>query len=416
MTFSDSISYWQQTSPVVPLAHDLPHSVDVAVIGAGLMGTATCYWLARAGISVALLEQEAIGWGATGRNGGFVAAGPGGSYSEATAKLGRETAYAVMTDTLTNRQLLRQVFADETIECLYREPGSIRLVLSPSQEEQMRAEVDLVRADGFAIDFLDREAVQTLIKTPLAPEIRGGSFKPGQGLIHSARFVRGLAQAAVRRGALACQTTVQSVIPDGDALRVHTSRGLIHASTVIVATNAWIGKLIPTLADVIMPVREQMLAYAPLPPALTHAISADIAAGEYFQQLPDGTILIGGCNTAAPEEDMGVWEMTPLPVVQHAIEAVLPRLFPALAPLRVVQRWAGLLDYTTDRHPIVDQVPGMPRVLFLCGFSGHGMPFGLRFGQLLTEAVTSGTLPSTLKPYRLDRPTLRKWPPRNNPA
>jgi gamma-glutamylputrescine oxidase len=131
--------------------------------------------------------------------------------------------------------------------------------------------------------------------------------------------------------------------------------------------------------------------------------------GEYFQQTPDGTILIGGCNTVAPGEDIGVWEMTPLPVVQTAIEAVLPRLFPTLAPLRVVQRWAGLLDYTTDRHPIVDRLPSMPQVLFVCGLSGHGMPFGLRFGQLLTEAVMRETLPSALKPYRLDRPTLQKW-------
>ena len=89
--------------------------------------------------------------------------------------------------------------------------------------------------------------------------------------------------------------------------------------------------------------------------------------------------------------------------------AFLPRLFPALAPLQVIRRWAGLLDYTTDHHPIVDSVPTMPQVFVVCGFSGHGMPFGLRFGQLLTEAVMSGTLPSALKPYRLDRPTLKPW-------
>src|SRR6266487_3275558 len=405
---SDSISYWQQTAPIVPLSTDVPHLVDVVVIGGGLMGTATSYWLAREGVSVALLEREAIGWGATGRNGGFVVAGPAGGYTDAITRLGHETAYVVMTDTMANQQLVRQVLGEERIECSYREPGSLRLALM-HYEEQLRAEVVACQADGFPAEFLDREATQRLIKTKLSAEIRGGRLKPGQGLVHSARFVRGLAQVAVRRGARAYRTEVQALIPEGESLCLQTSRGPIHAATVVVAANAWIGRLLPQLADLIVPVREQMLAYAPIAPVFSHALSADITAGEYFQQTPDGTILIGGCNTVAPGEDMGVWEMTPLPVVQNAIEAVLPRLFPSLAPLQVVQRWAGLLDYTTDRHPIVDRLPTMPQVLVVCGFSGHGMPFGLRFGQLLTEAVVSGTLPSALKPYRLDRPTLKPW-------
>jgi gamma-glutamylputrescine oxidase len=406
---SDSVSYWQHTAPPVRLAIDVPSSVDVAVIGGGLMGTATSYWLAREGVSVALLEREAIGWGATGRNGGFVVAGPAGGYADAIARLGHETAYAVLTDTLTNQQLLRQVLEEEGIECSYREPGNIRLALTEAQEEQLRAEVAALQADGLLAAFLDREAVQVLIKTKLSSEIRGGRFKPGQGLIHSARFVRGLAQATLRRGTRAYQAEVQELVPDGEHLHLHTSRGTIRAATVVVAANAWIGKLLPELADLVVPGREQMLAYAPVPPVFSHGMSADITAGEYFQQTPDGTILIGGCNTVAPGEDMGVWEMTPLPVVQTAIEAVLPRLFPTLAPLRIIQRWAGLLDYTTDSHPIVDCLPTTPRVLIVCGFSGHGMPFGLRFGQLLAEAVVSGMLPSALKPYRLDRPTLKKW-------
>ncbi len=403
-------SYWQRTAASVPLSNEVPRSVEVAVIGGGLMGTATSYWLARAGISVVLLEREGIGWGATGRNGGFVVAGPAGSYTETIDRLGHEVASAVMTETLTNQQLLRQVLEEEAIACHYREPGHLRLALTQTEEEQLRAEVTAFQADGFSVDFLDREVIQRQIKTPLAPDIRGGRLKRGQGLIHSARFVQGLAQAARRWGARLAQTEVQALVAQGKSLRLHTSKGPIDAFAVVVATNAWVSTLVPALGEVIMPRREQMLAYAPLPPVFSLGISAAVTSGEYFQQTPDGSILIGGCHTVAPGEDRGVQDMTPLPAVQTALEAVLPRLFPVLAPsLQVIQRWAGLLDYTTDRHPIVDFVPTMPRVLVVCGLSGHGMPFGLRFGQLLTEAVARGTLPETLKPYRLDRPTLKKW-------
>ena len=177
----------------------------------------------------------------------------------------------------------------------------------------------------------------------------------------------------------------------------------------MVAVNAWIGQLLPALADVIVPAREQMLAYHPLPPVLTTGVTVDMVNGEYMQQTLDGTLLIGGCSSVASNWDLGVWEMAPTTVVQEAIEQVVPRLFPALAPLQVVQRWAGLLGCTTDMQPIVDYAPDLPNVLFVGGFTGHGMPFGMRFGQVLAASVTNGSLPEGLKPFRLGRPTLKKW-------
>ena len=92
--------------------------------------------------------------------------------------------------------------------------------------------------------------------------------------------------------------------------------------------------------------------------------------------------------------------------VQTALEHILPRLFPALNGLRVEHRWAGLMAFTRDYLPIADHVPDIPHAWVVGGFSGHGMPFGLRLGQLLAETVTSGLPPVALKPFRLDRPTL----------
>lgn len=403
------LSYWHRTAPIVSLSHDLPPSVDVAVVGGGLMGVATTYWLAREGISVALLEREAIGWGATGRNGGFVVAGPARSYLETIAHLGHDTAVAVMTDTLLNQKLLRQVLEEEAIDCLYREPGQLHLALSLEEEEQLRAEAAAYQNDGFSFLFMDRQAVQKLIHTRLSTNVRGGGLKVGQSLIHSARFVRGLAQAAIHHGAQAYQASVQTLVPEGEHIRLDTSRGQLHAAMVITAANVWTGTLLPEIAHLLLVRREQMLAYAPLPPLFSQGISATVTSGEYFQQLPGGSLLIGGCNTVAPGEDKGIWEMTPSSVVQTAIEAVLPQLFPDLTQLQVIERWAGLLDYTTDWHPIVSRLPGMPRILVVCGLSGHGMPFGMRFGSLIAEAVMSGQTPEALAPYRLDRPTLQVW-------
>jgi gamma-glutamylputrescine oxidase len=404
-----STSYWQKTVSATPLSSELPGKADVAIIGGGLMGTATCYWLARQGVPVVLLERDALAAGATGRNGGFVLASPGESYPKAIEHLGHTAARAIMDVTSESQILLRQVLQEEAIACDYREPGTVRLALSEAQAAQLAQEVGVLRSDGFAAQWFDRKDVQAFIQASITPEIIGGRMRPQQGLVHSARLVHGLMRAAFQHGARAYQAEVQAIISDGNAVRLQTSHGDLLTGAVVVAANIWTSTLLPMLADIILPVREQMLAYAPTMPVFAAGLSAVVTTHEYWQQTPDGTILIGGCGSVAPNEDTGIWEDTPTQIVQEAIEQVLPRLFPALAPLQVTQRWAGLLDYTTDNHPIVDRVLDLPNVFFVCGFSGHGMPYGMSFGQLLAESVQTGELPSSLWPFRLDRPTLRKW-------
>lgn len=407
--YTEPLSYWQSTAPTVPLSTELPRQADVAIVGGGLLGASTCYWLAKQGVRVALLERTALADGATGRNGGFVVAGPAEDYPDAIAHLGHETAKAIMKLTLQNRALLQQVLQEDEIVCDYREPGTIRLALTETEVDALKREVKALQADGFPGEFLDRDQVQTSIQVPLGPQIMGGRFLPEQGLLQSARLVQGLVYAALRRGAKAYQAEVVALLPERNHVGLQTSRGTLYADKVVVAANIWTSRLLSELTDIIVPVREQMLAYAPITTVFTTGVSAIVTTHEYWQQTPDGTILLGGCGSVAPGEDIGVWESRPTRVVQEAIEQVLPRLFPTLPPLHVRHRWAGLLDYTTDSAPIVDYGPHMSNVFFACGFSGHGMPFGLPFGQLLAIAVQSGALPSELKPFRLDRPTLKRW-------
>ncbi|GHO59290.1 NAD(P)/FAD-dependent oxidoreductase [Ktedonobacter robiniae] len=404
-------SYWQRTAPAFALASPLPSAVEVAVIGGGLLGTATCYWLARAGLRVVLLEREGLASGASGRNGGFVRIGPAGSYVDAKERLGEEIVRQVMRITTENRTLLRQVLSTEAIACAYREPGSLRLALSEEQARQFRREIAELVADGYDALWLDRGQTQELIQTPLGEEIVGARFRPEQGLVHSALLVQGLAQAAMRYGAALYRVEVLQVGSEKEGLFVQTDQGTLKAHQVVLAVNAWTGKLLPELAPILVPVLEQMLAYAPLPPLFTVGIGVDVVDGEYLQQAPDGSLLVGGCGVLAPDAGVGVWESRPLAVVQEALEQIVPRLFPRLSSqLSVAARWAGLMGCVSDAHPVVDRAPGLPGVIFVGGFSGHGMPFGLRLGQLLAESVTSGVLATELWPFRLNRPSLFLWP------
>jgi gamma-glutamylputrescine oxidase len=403
-------SYWQKTVTPTPLSSDLPSLVDVAIVGGGILGASLSYWLARAGANAAILERTALAYGATGRNGGFVSIGTAESYPTAIARLGHETARAVLKVTLENQALLRHVLNEEQIPCDYHEPGTLSLALTEDHLIKLKQDIATLQADGVTASLLDRKQVQELVGTPLGPEILGGKFMPGQGVIHPIRLVQGLVETAWHRGARAYAATVLQLSPDGEGMLVQTAQGSLHAGTVIVAVNAWIGEILPSLARLITPVRGQVLTFAPISPVFTVGMSSPITySGEYWQQRSDGSIVLGGCRAAAPGWDVGVRQNQPTAEVQMALEQVFPRLFPALGGLQVAQRWAGLMAFTPDYLPIVDRVPSLPSVWVVGGFSGHGMPFGIRLGQLLAEAFTSGTWPTALLPFRFDRPTLKSF-------
>ena len=404
---SEPRSYWHATAaPPIP-SDPLPAEADVVVVGGGLLGCWTAYWLARAGVAVTLVERTAISWGATGRNGGFVRAGTAGGYVDAMKHLGREAARDLWRLTEEGQALVGRIVAEEGIDCDYRTPGTLSLALTEASLEEMRRNLATMHADGLSGEFVDRQGAQALIDTPLGPEITGGLFFPDGGLLHSARYLVGIAAAAQRRGARLCQAGVTALVAEGDGTRVETTAGAIRAQRVIVAINAWSDELVPDLAGLVVPVRGQILSYAPQSPVFTTGIGASVATtGEYWQQTPDGAIVIGGCRADAPHGDVGVREMVPTPDVTTAIEAVLPRLFPQLEGLRVARRWAGLMAFTADYLPVAGAAPGLPGVWVTGGYCGHGMPYGPRVGQLLAEAAMTGTTPAPLAPLRLDRPTL----------
>jgi len=401
-------SYWHVTgTPIAAEALDWPATAEVVVVGGGLLGVSCVYWLARAGIAAVLIERATIAGGATGRNGGIVVAGAAEAYPALIRRVGHDLARAIWSMTLQSQALLREVLAAEAIDCDYREPGSLSLALDETQLAAMARTAALLQADGFVAGLLDRSQTQARIATPLGA-ISGGFFIPTGGLLHSARLIQGLARAARRYGARIYETTaVRRLARDGAGLRVQTARGTVRAGAVIVATNAWTDRLVPELAGVVTPVRGQMLAYAPVAPLFTTGMAANVTpTGEYWQQTRDGTILLGGCRAAAVDGDVSVRDAQPTALVQAALEQVFPLLFPALGDLRVVQRWAGLMAFTPDYLPIADRVPGLAHAWVVGGFSGHGMPFGMRLGQLLAEAVTDDRAPPLLALFRSNRPTL----------
>jgi gamma-glutamylputrescine oxidase len=400
----ESSSYWQATTERVALSENLPAGADVAIVGGGILGAATCYWLSRSGISTVLLERDALAYGATGRNGGFVSTGPAEGFFRTIKRQGPEIAQSVLQMTIENQQSLHNILQEEGINCDYRTTGNIHIALHESEWNDLVQDSHALQQVGITMEMLEHQSLQKLIKTPLSNEIPGGRFNPIDAVIHPIKLVQGLIAAAQQHGAHVYKATVTQLEARQGSLHIHTTRGSLSAKKVIVATNAWISTLLPIFAPFISPVRGQMLAYAPIPAIFSTGMGASITpTGEYWQQRPDGVIILGGCRAVAHDFDVGLKPNQPTQEVQTALEKVLPTLFPQLKDLQVKQRWAGLMAFTPDYLPIADQVPDMPGVWAVGGFSGHGMPFGLRMSQLLADEVIHDTKSTKLQPFRLER-------------
>jgi glycine/D-amino acid oxidase-like deaminating enzyme len=399
-------SYWHATAPPPIPGDDLPATSEVVIVGGGMLGCWTAYWLARAGLKPTLIERSAISWGATGRNGGLLRAGMADGYANTVARVGEADAKTIWQISQAGRNLVPEVIAAEGIDCHYKVIGSLHLWLD---EATMAKSMGRPNPEGDVAIALDRQALREHILTPLGPDIVGGMYFPDGARVHSSRYLAGIAAAAQRHGARLCLAGVRALTADGDDTLVETDRGTVRANAVVVAVNAWSDELVPSVGGVIKPVRGQVLSYASLPPTFQTSVGVSATpTGEYWQQTQDGSVVLGGFRADAPGQDVDVREMVPTPEVQEPLAGLFPRLFPQLDGLTIERRWAGLMAFTRDYLPVADRIPGLARGWFAGGFCGHGMPYGPRIGQLLADAVTSGETPTELAPLRASRPSLAK--------
>ncbi len=267
-------AYWQATMPAMPdrSGRPLPDATDVVVIGGGYAGINAARELARAGRAVTLLETHTLGWGASTRNGGIVHSGYKWSARELIAKYGADTGRALYRETLDSYQLVKQLIADEAIDCEFREVGHLELAYAPAHVPELDHARDALEAVGVTAHVVPRERIREEIGTDA---YYGALVVEGSGLLHPGKYFVGLAEAAASAGADLHEGIRARKIrrqADGRFL-VETSRGAIVARDVFVATNGYTDGVAPSLRRRIMGIGSFIIASEPLPEDLAHELS-----------------------------------------------------------------------------------------------------------------------------------------------
>ncbi len=390
-----SLSYWHDTvpdplEPRPPLPADL--EVDVSIVGAGYTGLWTAYYLAAADphLRVAVLEREIAGFGASGRNGGWCSALFPTSPDRLARMAGREAAIALLRAMQATVDEVGRVVAVEGIDCHWSKGGTVMLARSPLQLRRAEEQVVQARSFGLGEEDLRLLGAGEARSALAASDVVGGTFTPHCAAIHPSRLVRGLADAAERRGVRIFEGTEVVSISPGMA---RTTRGVVRAAHVVRATEGYSAGL-PGLRRAIAPVFSLMIATEPLEPEQWRAIGLDRRQtfGDYRnviiygQRTADGRLAFGG-RGAPYHFGSGVRpEFDREPAVFASLRRVLAELFPALGEVRVSHAWGGPLGIPRDWCASVglDRASGLA---WAGGYVGDGVGTSNLAGRTVADLI-----------------------------
>jgi len=353
--------FWleDEVPPRAASTHD--GTVDVAIVGAGITGCSAALRLAEAGRSVRIHDARGVAEGASGRNGGFALRGGASRYDIARETYGREQAAGLWH--WTERALDRMVeIGGDSI----RRTGSLRLAFDAEEREEIRGEFEAMREDGVAAEWIDET------REPF----HGAILHPEDAALQPARFVRRLAARAAEAGV---------------EIREHDQVGdiaALDARQVVVATDGYGHGLVPELADLIWPTRGQVIVSAPLGRMLYDRPHYARQGFDYWQQLPDGRLVLGGFRDVSIMDELTDVEET-TPTIQSSLESFMAELIGEQP--EITHRWAGIFGLTQDMLPLVGRIPGHENLWVAGGYSGHGNVLGFACGALVADAIAGDT-------------------------
>ncbi|WP_018465862.1 NAD(P)/FAD-dependent oxidoreductase [Calidithermus timidus] len=354
-TYPANTPVWEDLSwPGLPaLEGDL--ETDVCVVGLGGSGLSALRELLELGERAVGIDAATVAGGAAGRNGGFLLAGLARFYHESVAQLGRERARAVYQATLEQLERMGR----ETPEAI-RRVGSLRIAEGEEEYRDCLEHLRALQADAFPAEPYD------------GPEGRG-ILIPSDGAFNPLLRCRLLAQGLLREGVALFERTPALEIGSG---MVRTPGGSIRCKKVIVAVDGGLERLLPELAGRVRTARLQMLATAPAPEVSFPRPVYYRWGYEYWQQLPDGRIALGGFRDQGGEAEW-TYDAEPGAEVQGRLERFLRDRLGVRA--EITHRWAASVAYTGTGWPILEEV--RPDVWAIGAYSGTGNVVGALLGR-----------------------------------
>ena len=373
--------------------HPLRDRYDVVIIGGGVHGLSTAYYLGKLGVkSVAVLDKGYLGGGASARTTAIIRAN---YLTPEGIPFFRESL-----------KLYEGLAQELDFNLLFTQMGRLDLGHTDSAVFGLRLRAEFNQMLGVDSRMIGPAEVKELVPAidlregkPLP--ITGALYHPPGGVIRHDAVVWGYARGADRLGVeLHPFTEVTGITRDnGRVSGVETSGGPIKAGTVVSATAGW-SSIIASMVSLKLPIVThplQAFVTEPLKPFLDKTISsANLHA--YVYQTDRGEVVIGGGVDPYPTYSQ---RSTLHALEELAVNAV--EMFPCLRNAKVLRQWAGLCDMTPDYAPIMGRVEGLEGFVLTCGWGSWGFKAAPVAGRCIAELIATGATPDLIRPFALSR-------------
>ena len=408
-------SYWMTTreyAPGDPLEGDI--DVDVAIVGGGFTGLSSAYHIKKAepNLKVALLESEVIGFGASGRNGGFNMTLFGLTLSITALRFGKQKAREAHHYMERAVDYLRDLVAELRIDCDYEHPGFLRVATSEKYKKRILHEAELACKLGLeGIEWLDEAQTREQVQSPI---YLGAWWEPRCGILNPAKLSWGWADVIRPMGVEVYENSpVAEIARENGKVRLDTPDGIVRADKVVMATNAW-SHFFKELRRKQVPVWTHIVMTEPLTEKHFEEIGWQNRQGiedarnlvHYYRLTADNRLVMGGRDVSLGYgEDM---EQDLNPVTFEGLKDDVREIFPALKEIQFTHEWGGPVSVPLDMAPAIG-FAGDKNVVYSLGTVGHGVSMTQLNGRTIADLILERKSDLT-DVFFVNRRTI-PWPP-----
>ena len=357
--------------------------VDVCIVGGGFSGLNSAIELAQKGLSVALLEAHKIGWGASGRNGGQLIRGVGHGVEQFESVIGAGGVRELKLMGLEAVEIVRQRIEQFNIDCDLTW-GYCDLANKPRDLAGFAEDKAELESLGYRhpLRLLQPEQMHEVVGSN---RYVGGLIDMGSGHLHPLNLALGEAAAAQSLGVQLFEDSAVTRIDYGPEVKVHSAQGVVRATTLVLACNAYLNGLNSNLGGKVLPAGSYVIATEPLSAAEARAlIPQNMAlcdqrvALDYYRLSADRRLLFGGaCHYSGRD---------PADIAGYMRPKMLA-VFPHLADVKIDYQWGGMIGIGANRLPQIGRLKGQANVYYAQAYSGHGVNATHLAGKLLGEAI-----------------------------
>ena len=382
---------------------------ETIIIGGGIAGASTAYYLAQQGHQVTLLERGEVASEASGVNAGGLGGLGWGHFPDLQSYL-----------TMGSMELFKAIQLDLGYDIEFRQSGALRAIQTEDQYDFIRDNVLRLRSQGYTLELLTPREARS-IEPGVNSELPGLVYQPGRGQADPVKATQAFAEAARQMGAQILDGhEVTGLRETGDGgWQLETPQGDYQAATLVLAAGAWCRPLGALLGlDIpILPVRGQMWATPSLPPSVFHVIGSaesefdwhltpgndphtppDLThRGEtrltrhlYGRQRKGGEIIFGG------DRQLVGYDKTPDAAGIEVNRGQATEVIPALREIPVSRTWAGLMPFSVDGKPLIGKILQLANLYIVSGLASSGFGRGPMAGKLLADYIHTGHRPQVL--------------------